>query len=445
MDADDRAVLELDELDEPGGAEDLALAIAAEVVFVGRDIGVAVQRAGLGLVQADTRDLGLAVGDLRNVDVGDDDRVQAGDLLGDEDAVLEAAVGELQAGRDVADREHVRDVRAQALVDEDPAALHGDALLLEPHAACIRAAAHGDEEDVGVEGLAILEGDEHAVLVLRCGCEAHAEREVDAALAVGALEGLGAGDVLVRDEIGEGLDDGDLGAEGAPDARELDADDPAAEHDDPLRDVVEVQSLIGGHDAAVDVEARERSRVGAGREDDIGARVLLAVHLDGVRGDEAPGALDIRDVAALHQTLKALVEPADDAIAVLVHLDHVDAVQRGVHAEVGALTGAVGDLCRVEQCLGRDAAAVQAGAAELVLVDEDDGHAKLARAERAGVAAAAATEDDEVCTGHGRLRSAVVREVVGPILPQLSGRSERRCAPKPRCRPSGDSRRRPCR
>ena len=38
-----------------------------------------------------------------------------------------------------------------------------------------------------------------------------------------------------------------------------------------------------------------------------------------------------------------------------------------------ALAGVVGDLGGVQQRLGRDAAAVQAGAAELVLLDEGDG------------------------------------------------------------------------
>ena len=56
----------------------------------------------------------------------------------------------------------------------------------------------------------------------------------------------------------------------------------------------------------------------------------------------------------------------------------------------------VGDLGRVQQRLGRDAAAVQAGAADLVLLDQGDALAELGRAQRAGVAAAAAAEDDDV-------------------------------------------------
>ena len=47
---------------------------------------------------------------------GIDDGVEAGDLLGDEDALLEAAVRELQAGNDVADGVDAGDVGGEALV-----------------------------------------------------------------------------------------------------------------------------------------------------------------------------------------------------------------------------------------------------------------------------------------------------------------------------------------
>src|SRR5205823_1585367 len=55
----------------------------------------------------------------------------------------------------------------------------------------------------------------------------------------------------------------------------------------------------------------------------------------------------------------------------------------------------------VKQRLGRDAADVEAGAAErLVLLDHHHLHAELRRADRAEIAARAGTDDDEVVTGH---------------------------------------------
>ena len=98
----------------PDGAEDLALAVAREVVLVRDDAVGAVRRHRLRLGETDRGDLGAAVGDLRDVRVGDDDRAQARDLLGDEDALLESAVRELQPGHDVADRPHVVDGRCAA-------------------------------------------------------------------------------------------------------------------------------------------------------------------------------------------------------------------------------------------------------------------------------------------------------------------------------------------
>ena len=80
-----------------------------------------------------------------------DGRVQPGDLLGHEDALLEAAVGQLQAGHDVADGVDVRHVGAQALVGGDEAAVHRDALLLVAEVGRGRAAADGDQQQLGLD------------------------------------------------------------------------------------------------------------------------------------------------------------------------------------------------------------------------------------------------------------------------------------------------------
>ena len=85
-----------------------------------------------------------------------------------------------------------------------------------------------------------------------------------------------------------------------------------------------------------------------------------------------------------------------DAVLVLVDAGHVDAVEGRVHAELRALAGLVGDLAGVQQGLGRDAATVQAGAADLVLLDQHHGLAEFGRSQSCGVAAAATAEDDEI-------------------------------------------------
>ena len=74
-----------------------------------------------------------------------------------------------------------------------------------------------------------------------------------------------------------------VGPEGLPDARELHADDAAAEDDDLAGHEVQVQCLVGGHDAAADLQSGEGAREGAGGEHDVTTGVLGAVHLDGRR------------------------------------------------------------------------------------------------------------------------------------------------------------------
>src|SRR5690554_6659187 len=100
--SDNRAVVDPHHLDEAGGPDDVALAVARQVVVVARDVVRAVRLLGLCLGEADRRNLRVGVRDLRDVHVGDHLRVQARDLLRNEDALLEASVGQLQSGNDVA-------------------------------------------------------------------------------------------------------------------------------------------------------------------------------------------------------------------------------------------------------------------------------------------------------------------------------------------------------
>jgi hypothetical protein len=128
----------------------------------------------------------------------------------------------------------------------------------------------------------------------------------------------------------------------------------------------------------------------------VAALVALAVDLDGVLRHELARALDQRDLAGLHQALQPLVEAGDHVVLVGVDPAHVDARQRALHAELLSLARGVGDLGRVQEGLGGDAAAVQAGAADLVLLHQRDRQAELGGAERAGVPARARAEDDDV-------------------------------------------------
>src|SRR5690606_34108333 len=148
-----------------------------------------------------------------------------------EDALREPAVRELEARDDVAHGVDVADARVEPIVRRDEAAGERDAPLLVAEGRGARATAEPDGPGGGGEGGAVPAREVHARVVRRHALEAHAGVEGDAALAVGALESLRERGVLVRQQVREGLDDRDLGTEGAPHARELGTDHTATEHD----------------------------------------------------------------------------------------------------------------------------------------------------------------------------------------------------------------------
>src|SRR5690606_14366546 len=391
---DHRAVGDAHQLDRAGGLEDLALAVASEVVGEGLDRAVLLLGGGLG--EPHGGDFGVAVGDARNACLVDRLRVESSDVFGDEDALLETAVRQLQAGDDVAHRVDARQVRAQPLVGADEAAFELHAGLFEAVASGVRAAADGNQHDVGLELLAVLQADGDAgVGLLRAG-ELHAGLELDAAPAEGSLQALGDELVLVGDQVRQRFDDRDFSAEGTPHAGELHADHAAAQHDDLLGHEVEVERLLAGDDPTAQLEAGDRLRVRAGRQYDVLAGVPGAVDFDRVGVDKGSGAFDQGDLVRLGQPLQALVEACDDVLLVLVDAVDVDAFERGFHPELVGVPSGVGHLRGVQQCLGGNTPAVQASPTELVLFDEDDGQAKLGCAEGAGVAAGTAAENDQI-------------------------------------------------
>src|ERR1035437_2235506 len=332
-----------DQLDTPGGPEDLALAVPGEVVDHGADLAVLL--LGLRLGEADRGDLRVAVGDLRDAGLVDRCRVEASQLLGNEDPLPEAAVSELETGNNVADRVDAVQVGAQLLVGDDEASVHVDPSFFVPDVRGARATPDSDEKQVRVDRVAVLQAYLHAAVVLLDAGELDPGLEGDSALAEGALKLLGRPFVLEGRQPRQGLHDGDFGAEGTPDARELHADDAHAEHDDASRDVVHGEGLVAGDYLAADLQPGQRSSVRAGRQDNcLAGGVALPVHFDRLAADEAARALDDCDLAGLHESLQSLVELRDDAVLVRVDPVHVDALERGLHAEGLALAGRVGDL-----------------------------------------------------------------------------------------------------
>ena len=112
---------------------------------------------------------------------------------------------------------------------------------------------------------------------------------------------------------------------------------------------------------------------------------------------EAAATLDPRHLVLRDQRLHAGPHALDDGIASGGELGVVDLRLTGqVQPEVLGMPDTVGECSRLEQGLGRDAAAMQACAADLVLIDEGDLQPELGRTERGRIAACAGAEDHEV-------------------------------------------------
>ena len=179
-------------------------------------------------------------------------------------------------------------------------------------------------------------------------------------------------------------------------------------------------------------------------------------HLDRVRAGELAGAPHDLDLARLGQRLEAADELVDDAV--LPGADLVDVDRRLLEADAGLaeLVGLGQDLGDVQQRLRRDAADVQADAAEpLAAVDQRDGEPEVRRAERGGVAARTAAEhghlDLHVGVGNAALRPRASRpQPRAPSAPRPPRPARRWPAwtPRSRRRPrasAAPSPRRPCR
>ncbi len=225
---------------------------------------------------------------------------------------------------------------------------------------------------------------------------------LDAALVEGA--GDQADDVVVaagEDRV-ERLEDRHLGAEVGQERGELAPDHPAADDGDRGRELLEVEELVRGHDPApVDLEAGQAGGHRPGRQDDVAAHhdaagILTVEHLDAAVGLEGARARQGDHLAPLEQSRQALEQLVHHGVLAVLADREVERHRGDADAELlGALDRAV-HRGRLEELLGRDAAAVQAGPADLVPLDDGDGQPRGGAVERGGVAARSAADHDDV-------------------------------------------------
>ena len=109
--------------------------------------------------QPDGGDFRFTVGNPRHTGVVDGLHGQPGEAFGDQDALGEPDVRELQGGDQVTDGGDGVHIGSAQVVDEDKSAVELDTGFGVPETVGDRPAADGHEQQFGGDGLAVLQGD----------------------------------------------------------------------------------------------------------------------------------------------------------------------------------------------------------------------------------------------------------------------------------------------
>jgi hypothetical protein len=209
--------------------------------------------------------------------------------------------------------------------------------------------------------------------------------------------------LLGRQHAVERLDERHVHPEAGEDLRELGADGAGAEDGQPPRQLLKHEgTLVVQVAALLETRHRRHRRVQAGGEDDSLCLDRLPVDVQGVlAGQHRPGGiadlyphlLEGRDAEAQHVVTNG-IRTAD-------HLLPPDRRLVRVHAVAGGGAHRVGHAGRAHQCLGRHAAVVRAGAADVGRLGEEDAvRAPPGCGERRLGAGGAPADDQEVVGAH---------------------------------------------
>ena len=180
-----------------------------------------------------------------------------------EHAFGERNVGELRCVHEIADRPHAGFGGATALVDLDEATLiDADPRALEAEQIGEGAAADRHDNGVDLDRLTVAEVNRGArpIGLRGMAVDHHARARRDATLLERPLDDLGGVGITAVEDLGQGLEDRDLGAEIAHHRCELTADRPTADDNGGSRKLRHREDFVGGHDhRTVDVEAGDRT------------------------------------------------------------------------------------------------------------------------------------------------------------------------------------------
>ena len=212
------------------------------------------------------------------------------------------------------------------------------------------------------------------------------------------------GDVFVApgEDLGKGLEEGDVHAEVGEHRGELAPDRPGTDHRRRTGQVAPVQELVGGlHIAPVHLEAVEHPGHGTGSEHDVGSlesaeRAVGGRDLDDLAREQPPGPGHDCDLALLQQTREPLEELVDDLVlAVLARRELDDGLARLYAELLRPPTVRNTDAVSRNSLAGTQPLCKQVPA-DLVLFDHGYGQTGGCAVEGGRVPARAAADDDDV-------------------------------------------------
>ena len=288
----------------------------------------------------------------------------------------------------------------EALIHRDGAARGGlDACRLETEAGDVGLPPGGEQHLVRLDGLAGLGRNLDRRAVAGEGGRIGVEAEVDPALAHLLAEHFAQVVVEAAQRQVAPVELGHVRAKALHDAGELAGDVTAAHDHDALGQRGQVEHLVRA-DGELDAGDIGHGGPAAGGDHDGLGAVRLVADGDGLGVEQAAGAADMRGSGVVQQSLVDALQAVELGRFGSHHrrpveggLAHGPAVARGVFEVVAEVRG-------VDQELLRDAAAVDAGAAEPVVLDHRGLGAIARRTAGAGHTARAATDHKEIEVRH---------------------------------------------
>ena len=198
------------------------------------------------------------------------------------------------------------------------------------------------------------------------------------------------------------FDDVDAAAERRVDVRHLEPDDAAADDKHALRDRRQLERAGRIDDARIVRHERQLHRFAPRRDDRLleadrllrgrrfAAVAARKLHLEMMRIEEAPDAADDIDLARLRHARKPPGQPLHDAVLEASQLVEIDGRRSVTDAVLAHRLHFIHHGRRMQQRLRRNAADVEAHAAERgVALDEDRFQTEIRGTERGGIAAGA--------------------------------------------------------